>query len=317
MLCYLESEQPLGLTFSSADIAPFWVLCLTTHEFGDFPTLADGSKLFIALGGFQGLFLLILSGFLSMALCVSSHIFRRSFREKPEWTSRARSLCCSLSPGTLPCKRWPLWHLDTQLYFLIPERPRSSAWLTPLDAAFWILPSGSNLGQSLGSPLFISVLSGIPHLCYLIANVWKYWFIYFDQLVVSGCWINSFETQLVMRRNERRAYVKDWGNKEFGVSWEQTGDWLVSSQWRMIRAEDGVISRSLGVASIGLKYYSKYMGGHVRFLKNMWYGSQFKISLDASWRIGSKLHDWTWGHEVGGAFGSPVRDDGDKTEKKQ
>lgn len=70
MLYCLESEQPLGLTFSSADIAPFWVLCVTTHKFGDVPTLADGKKLLVlvALGEFQGLFLLTLSGFLSTAL---------------------------------------------------------------------------------------------------------------------------------------------------------------------------------------------------------------------------------------------------------
>lgn len=121
---------------------------------------------------------------------VSSHIFSWRFGEEPQWMSRALSLCCSLSSGALPCKCWPLWHLDTQLHFLIPERHRSSAWLTPLDAASWVLPSGSNLGQSLGSPLFISVLSGIPHLCSLIPNVWKHCFVCFDQcLVVSGRYI--------------------------------------------------------------------------------------------------------------------------------
>lgn len=34
-------EQPLGLIFSTTDVAPFWALHPIAHEFGGFSILAD------------------------------------------------------------------------------------------------------------------------------------------------------------------------------------------------------------------------------------------------------------------------------------
>lgn len=103
------------------DIAPFWVLYLKTHEFGDVPTLADGKKLLIliVLGEFQGLFLLTLSGF------VTIYSAGGSGKNHP-WCPEL-FLCAALSLFAIyPANAGHCGCLDTQLHFLLPERPRSA-----------------------------------------------------------------------------------------------------------------------------------------------------------------------------------------------
>lgn len=188
MHCDLESEQPLGLIFSSADNSLLstlpdnpWIWRFFHFRWWK-QTISSPVWISRIAPSNRFRWFFLWHSVISSHTCTDQYsggASRETLSRFPEFFV-LHSLFWSFA-------LWTLVYLDTQLHLLNPERPWGSASFTPLDAAFWLSP-GSNLGQSQGSRclfLFFQGLLTSASWCPASENIVSY--ILTSYSVISDC----------------------------------------------------------------------------------------------------------------------------------